>query len=105
MHNLTIFLLMLSLAGLTGCGEDEQSLLATPQTPPSPVSWAQVRPIIEAHCVQCHATFLEEREATLVAGEIVETVGENPMHGAGAVDPLNRSDWATLMAWAKGDRR
>jgi hypothetical protein len=95
-----------ALTCLAGCGENEQALVSGPEpSHPSPVTWSQVRPIIEAHCVRCHATFIEESVARDMSDAIVEEVGNNPMHGSGTVAPLTRGDWSTLIDWAKGDRR
>lgn len=90
---------------IQGCGEDEQSLLAPSEPIATPVTWTQVRPVLEGHCARCHAGFLDEAEANRTAAEMAEVLDENPMHGVGTVDPMTSTEWNTLMTWAKGNRK
>lgn len=90
---------------LIGCGEDEQSLVSASDPVSTPVTWAQVRPVIENHCARCHATFLDEAEAVRTSGEMAAVLEQNPMHGVGTVDPMTSTEWNTLMTWAKGNRK
>ena len=97
--------LVLASLTLLGCGENEQ-LLAT-ETPydSSSVSWVTVRPLIANYCSRCHATFLSESEARRSAGEMVEVLEENPMHGIGAVDAMTKTEWNILVDWANGVKK
>lgn len=90
---------------LMGCGEDEQSLVSASDPVPTPVTWAQVRPVIENHCARCHASFLEEDEAVRNSGAMVDILNANPMHGVGTVEPMSSTEWNILMTWAKGGRQ
>lgn len=91
--------------GLWGCGENEQTLLATPTTTPRAVSWAEVRPILESHCTKCHASYLDRTEAIRASGEMVGYLKDGAMPVVGSVEPLNKTDWNTLLTWAQGDRK
>lgn len=104
-RNLKATLLLAVVASLVGCGENEQSLLATPTPAPTAVSWAEVRPIIESHCARCHPTYVDQAEAKRSAREMVEYLKDGTMPVVGAVEPLNKNDWNTLLVWAEGGRK
>lgn len=97
----------LILASLTvlGCGENEESLAANIEFDSSSTSWVTVRPIIANYCSKCHATFMDESEAMRSANRIVDIIEENPMHGIGALDVMNKTERTMLLEWAKGVKK
>lgn len=98
----SVSILVLATLTLLGCGETEEVLATETPYDPSSISWATVRPIIANHCARCHATFMDQSEATRSAGEMVEVLNENPMHGSGAVEVMNSTERNMFLDWANG---